>query len=192
MPTFKTVYISNFIVFWIITIIDEGNNIGSEDNLSIVIDVINNDLGPGDYQFALRNEDQNTTTSYQDEPLFENLEGAIYTIIVNDKNGCVPDATLQVSVLQFPKFFTPNGDGRNDTYRVKGANKTFYPNSSINIFNRYGKLVAQVPIDGQGWDGTYNGKKLSSDDYWYNITLTPADNTKQIINKKGNFSLLRK
>ncbi len=95
-------------------------------------------------------------------------------------------------MLQFPKFFTPNGDGRNDTYIVKGANKTFYPNSSINIFNRYGKLVAQIPIDGQGWDGTYNGKKLSSDDYWYNITLTPADNTKQIINKKGNFSLLRK
>ena len=175
-----------------ITIVDQGNNIGSEDNLSIVIDVINNDLGPGDYQFALRNDDQNTTTSYQDEPLFENLEGAIYTLIVNDKNGCVPDATLQVSVLQFPKFFTPNGDGKNDTYLVKGANKTFYPNSSINIFNRYGKLVAQIPIDGPGWDGTYNGKKLSSDDYWYNITLIPADNNKQIINKTGHFSLLRK
>ena len=106
------VLLTNFI-----TIVDQGNNIGSEDNLSIVIDVINNDLGPGDYQFALRNDDQNTTTSYQDEPLFENLEGAIYTIIVNDKNGCVPDATLQVSVLQFPKFFTPNGDGKNDTYQ---------------------------------------------------------------------------
>ena len=181
------VLLTNFI-----TIVDQGNNIGSEDNLSIVIDVINNDLGPGDYQFALRNDDQNTTTSYQDEPLFENLEGAIYTIIVNDKNGCVPDATLQVSVLQFPKFFTPNGDGKNDTYKVKGANKTFYPNSSINIFNRYGKLVAQIPIDSQGWNGTYNGKKLSSDDYWYNITLIPADNNKQIINKTGNFSLLRK
>jgi gliding motility-associated-like protein len=175
-----------------ITIVDQGNTIGSEDNLSIVIDVINNDLGPGDYQFALRNDDQNTTTSYQDEPLFENLEGAIYTLIVNDKNGCVPDATLQVSVLQFPKFFTPNGDGKNDTYLVKGANKTFYPNSSINIFNRYGKLVAQIPIDGPGWDGTYYGKKLSSDDYWYNITLIPADNNKQIINKTGHFSLLRK
>ena len=175
-----------------ITIIDQGNNIGSEDKLSIAIDTISNDLGPGDYQFALRNDDQNTTTSYQDEPLFENLEGGIYTIIVNDKNGCSPDATLQVSVLQFPKFFTPNGDGKNDTYIIKGANKTFYPNSSINVFNRYGKLVAQIPIDSQGWDGTYNGKKLSSDDYWYNITLIPADNTKQTINKTGNFSLLRK
>jgi gliding motility-associated-like protein len=178
-----------------VTIIDQGNNIGSEDNLSISIDTISNDLGPGDYQFAILNtNDANRTpfVGFQDKPLFENLEGAIYTIIVNDKNGCVPDATLEVSVLQFPKFFTPNGDGRNDTYIIKGANKTFYPNSSINIFNRYGKLVAQIPIDSEGWDGTYNGKKLSSDDYWYNITLIPADKTKQIINKTGNFSLLRK
>ena len=178
-----------------ITIIDEGNNIESEDKSSISIDTISNDLGPGDYQFAILNTDNGTRTpfvGFQDEPLFENLEGAIYTIFVNDKNGCVPDAKLQVSVLQFPKFFTPNGDGRNDTYRVKGANKTFYPNSTINIFNRYGKLVAQIPIDSQGWNGIYNGKKLSSDDYWYNITLIPADNTKQIINKIGYFSLLRK
>lgn len=175
-----------------VAIIDEGNNIGSEDNLSIQIDTITNDLGPGEYQFALRNDDKNTTTPFQDEPLFENLEGGIYTIIVNDKNGCVPDATLQVSVIQFPKFFTPNGDGKNDTWVVKGANQTFYPNSSINIFNRYGKLVAQIPIDSQGWNGTYNGKTLPSDDYWYNVTLIPADSSKPNITKKGNFSLLRR
>jgi len=160
--------------------------------LSIVIDVLNNNLGPGDYQFALRNDDQNTTTQYQDNPLFENLEGGIYTIIVNDKNGCIPDATLQVSVLQFPEFFTPNGDNKNDTWVIKGANKTFYPNSSINIFNRYGKIVAQIPIDENGWDGNYNSKKMPSDDYWYNITLIPADTNKPTINKIGNFSLLRK
>ncbi len=178
-----------------VTIIDEGNNIGSENNLSISINTIDNDLGPGDYQFAVLNNDNNDrfpSIGFQDEPLFENLEGGIYTIIVNDKNGCSPDTTLLVSVIQFPKFFTPNGDGINDTWVVKGANKTFYPNSSINVFNRFGKLVAQLPIDGQGWDGTYNGKTLSSDDYWFNITLIPADNTKPTIHKKGNFSMLRK
>ena len=177
-----------------ITIIDESNNIGSEDKLSISINTIDNDLGPGDYQFAIINTDDNTRTpfiGFQDEPLFENLEGGIYKILVNDKNGCSPDTTLLVSVIQFPKFFTPNGDGDNDNWVVKGANKTFYPNSSINIFNRYGKLVAQIALDGQGWDGTYGGKRLSSDDYWYNITLIPADTTKPTISKKGNFSLLR-
>ncbi|WP_051605761.1 T9SS type B sorting domain-containing protein [Polaribacter sp. Hel_I_88] len=178
-----------------ITIIDEGNNISSEDNLSISIDIVNNDLGPGDYQFAIINTDDNSRTpiiGFQDEPLFENLEGGVYQIIVNDKNGCAPDEMLLVSVIQFPKFFTPNGDGRNDTWVVKGANKDFYPNASINIFNRYGTLVAQEQIDSEGWNGMYQGKLLPSDDYWFNITLIPADTTKPTINKKGNFSLLRK
>jgi gliding motility-associated-like protein len=178
-----------------ISIIDEGNNIGSENNLSISIDTINNSLGIGDYQFAILNTDNNERIpfiGFQNEPLFENLEGGIYTIIVNDKNGCVPDTTLLVSVIQFPKFFTPNGDGDNDTWFVKGANKSFYPNASMNVFNRFGKLMAQVPIDGQGWNGLYQGKRLPSDDYWYSITLIPSDSTKPTINKKGNFSLLRK
>lgn len=178
-----------------VTIVDESNNLGSTNNLSISIDVINNDLGPGDYQFAIINTDDNTRTpfaGFQDEPLFENLEGGIYQIIVNDKNGCSPDTTLLVSVIQFPKFFTPNGDSKNDTWVVKGANQTFYPNASINIFNRFGKIVAQVPIDSEGWNGTYKGKLLPSDDYWYNITLVPADSNKPTINKKGNFSLIRK
>ena len=178
-----------------LTIIDESNNIGSQDNISIYINNVDNDLGPGDYQFAIINNDDNTripSIGYQDESLFENLEGGIYTIIVNDKNGCAPDATLTTSVIQFPKFFTPNGDGDNDTWVVKGANKTFYPNSSINIFDRFGKLVGQVPIDSQGWNGTFNGKLLPSDDYWYNITLIPANTNKPTILKKGNFSMLRK
>ncbi|MFY9244118.1 MAG: T9SS type B sorting domain-containing protein, partial [Polaribacter sp.] len=103
-----------------------------------------------------------------------------------------PDTTLLVSVIQFPKFFTPNGDSQNDTWVVKGANQTFYPNAKINIFNRFGKLVAQEPIDGQGWNGMSQGKLMPSGDYWFDVTLTPANMNKPTINKKGNFSLLRK
>jgi gliding motility-associated-like protein len=44
----------------------------------------------------------------------------------------------------------------------------------------------------QGWDGTYNGKRLPSDDYWVSIKLVPFDPTKKTILKTGNFSLLRK
>ena len=182
----------------LVTIIDESNNIGNNDNISIRIETANNILGPGNYRFAVRNDDNGErfpSIGFQDEPLFENLEGGIYTIIVNDENGCTADTELQISVIQFPKFLTPNGDGKNDTWVIKGANKTFYPNSSINIFNRFGKLVAQVPIDGQGWNGTYNGKTLPSDDYWYNVQLIPANTgttTKLPILKKGHFSLLRK
>ena len=178
-----------------ITIIDEANNIGNTNTISVSIDTISNNLGPGAYQYALRNEDTSNRypfSGFQDTPVFENLEGGIYTIIVNDKNGCVFDEELQISVIQFPKFFTPNGDGKNDTWSIKGANKSFYPNSSIDIYNRFGKLVAQIPIDSQGWDGTYNGTRLPSDDYWFRVQLIPANTNKIPIIKKGHFSLLRR
>ncbi|MGB1283438.1 MAG: T9SS type B sorting domain-containing protein, partial [Polaribacter sp.] len=173
-----------------VTIIDQSNTTNN-DNLSIQINNNNQNLGIGNYQYALEDENGILIRNYQDEPLFENLEGGIYTILVNDKNGC-GTVRLLVSVLQFPKFFTPNFDGRNDTWVIKGANTAFYPQSSINIFNRYGKIIAQVELDSQGWDGTYNGKVLPSDDYWFHIQLVPANTNRNPITKKGHFSLLRR
>ena len=52
--------------------------------------------------------------------------------------------------------------------------------------------MAQIPIDSQGWDGTYNGTKLPSDDYWFRVQLIPANTSKVPVNKKGHFSLLRR
>ena len=164
-----------------VTIVDDS------ENNSITIDPTN--LGIGDYQYALINEDGNQT-SFQDIPLFENLAGGFYTIVVEDKNGCRPNATLEVSVIEYPKFFTPNNDGINDTWAIKGANSTFYPNAQINIFNRFGKVVAQIEVDTPGWTGTYGGKTLPSDDYWFSIIL--VDRNGNARERKGNFSLLRR
>ena len=164
-----------------VTIVDDS------ENNSITIDPTN--LGIGDYQYALINEDGNQR-SFQDIPLFENLTGGFYTIVVEDKNGCRPNATLEVSVIEYPKFFTPNNDGINDTWAIKGANSTFYPNAQINIFNRFGKVVAQIEVDTPGWTGTYGGKTLPSDDYWFSIIL--VDRNGNARERKGNFSLLRR
>ena len=78
--------------------------------------------------------------------------------------------------------------GQNDFWVIKGANKTFYPNASINIFNRFGKLVAQIPIDSQGWNGLYQGKLLSSDDYWFNANIYYKG---ELLNLQGHFALKR-
>ena len=164
-----------------ITIVDDS------DNNTITIDPTN--LGIGDYEYALTDENGNIVRVYQDDPLFENLEGGFYTILVRDKNGCGV-ASLDISVVEFPKFFTPNNDGINDTWAIKGANSTFFPNSEINIFNRFGKVVAQISIDNPGWNGTFNGKVLPSDDYWYSIKLT--DRNGIVREKQGNLSLLRR
>ncbi len=164
-----------------VTIVDDS------DNNSITIDPTN--LGIGDYQYALINEN-GLQTAFQDIPVFENLSGGFYTIVVQDKNGCRPDANLMVSVIEYPKFFTPNNDGINDTWAIIGANSRFYPSAQINIFNRFGKIVAQIDVDNPGWDGTYGGKRLPSDDYWFSIML--VDRNGNARERKGNFSLLRR
>jgi gliding motility-associated-like protein len=166
-----------------VTIVDDSSN------NSITIDNSNNNLGIGDYEFALQDESNTIVRDFQDTPMFENLSGGVYTILVRDKNNCGV-AELDVSVLEFPKYFTPNNDGVNDVWVVRGASTTFYPQSSIHIFDRYGNPITEIAIDGQGWNGLYNGKVLPSNDYWFNIELTDRNGNK--INRKGHFSLLRK
>ncbi|CAL2087197.1 T9SS type B sorting domain-containing protein [Tenacibaculum sp. 190524A02b] len=169
-----------------VIIVDDTNN---DQTNTYTIKIRTTNLGIGDYQFALIDK-KNNQTPFQDNPFFTNLSGGFYTILVNDKNGCVPDAMLEVAIVQFQKFFTPNGDGVYDTWKIKGANATFFPSSEISIFNRYGKLVAKIPIESEGWDGTFNGKVLPSNDYWFNVQLTDRKGRK--FEHQGHFSLLRK
>ena len=98
--------------------------------------------------------------------------------------------SLDIAVVEFPRFFTPNNDNVNDTWAIKGANSTFFPGSEITIFNRFGKVVAQIDIDEPGWDGTYNGRTLPSDDYWFSVKLVDVQGN--ITSLQGNFSLLIK
>ena len=172
-----------------ITITDDTS--GSNSNLNIQINIPTDAIVKEKFEYSLEDENGVLIRSFQESNIFNNIEGGIYNVIVKNKNGC-GSSQLIVSLIQYPKFFTPNGDGINDTWLIRGANKIFYKNTNINIFNRYGKLMAETPIDSKGWDGTFNGKTLPSDNYWYSIQLIPIDTSKPIINKKGNFSLLRK
>ena len=160
-----------------ITIQDDSSN------NTISIDTAN--LGIGEYEFALNS----SNGDYQDEPLFENVPAGIHKIYVKDKNGC-GFTVLEVSVIGFPKFFTPNNDGINDTWRIPGANTDFYPSSNIYIFDRFGKFIVSLNPNDLGWNGTLNGKELPSSDYWYSVELT--DKQGNIRVKKGHFSLIRR
>ncbi|MFD2565727.1 T9SS type B sorting domain-containing protein, partial [Pseudotenacibaculum haliotis] len=165
-------------------IIDDGDS----DN-SILINNNNGNLGIGDYEFALLDSENNIVYNYQDEPFFDNLPGGIYTILVRDKNGC-GEAELEVAVIELPKFFTPNDDGVNDTWNVKGVNTDFFPKSRISVFDRFGKPIAQFSIDHPGWNGRYNGRVVISNDYWVRVELT--DRNGKVRVETQNFALLRR
>ena len=156
-------------------------------NNSITIDTAS--LGIGDYEFALEDSDGNLIADYQDEPFFEHLQGGVYTLFVRDKNGC-GSVSLIVPILEFPKFFTPNNDGINDTWAAQGLLPSFYTDNATFIVNRFGKVVFQSAYFGEAWDGTYNGTPLQSTDYWFQVSLTDINGG--ITIRKGHFSLLRK
>lgn len=122
---------------------------------------------------------------YQDSPIFENVPSGIHKITVRDKNGC-GNATSEVLVVKYPKFFTPNGDGYNDTWNISELkNKS---DVEINIYDRYGKSIINITPNTKGWDGTYSGRQLPSTDYWFTVNYTDEGITKEF---KSHFSMKR-
>ncbi|WP_008638217.1 T9SS type B sorting domain-containing protein [Bizionia argentinensis] len=140
---------------------------GQQDNNTIIVIA----TGEGEYEFALFDAAGSLFADYQTSNEFTNVSPGIYTASVRDiKNNCGLVNSM-VSVIGFPKFFTPNGDGANDTWNIKGISEHFQPNSRILIFDRYGKLLKELNPTGNGWDGSYNGQTLPNDDYWFSVKL---------------------
>jgi gliding motility-associated-like protein len=166
--------------------IDDIEVIDDTNNNSIKVNTSN--LGLGAYEFQLLDDNSTIISDYQNTPFFDNLEGGVYSLVVNDINGCGA-ISFDVSLLSFPKFFTPNEDGINDYWKIKGISRNFYQSGSVSIFNRYGKLISKHNIDDIGWDGTYNGKILSSNNYWFYAELVDVNG--KVRTRSGNFSLLR-
>ena len=155
------------------------------NNNTITINNTNNNLGIGDYEFALGN----INGPYQDEPFFNNVAAGTHYLFARDKNGCGVSTALEVFVLGFPKYFTPNGDMYNNTWNLKGWNNAYSQQSRIYIYDRYGKLIKQLSPSSNGWDGTFNGQELRNTDFWFVAELIEHDGTTRTL--KGHFSLVR-
>lgn len=123
--------------------------------------------------------------TWQESNVFTNLTEGEYTLTVLNKFGCGQEST-PIVVADFPLYFTPNGDGYNDTWNIKGSSALEF--ISIQIFDRYGKLIKQIDPNGAGWDGTFNGTLLPSSDYWFKLIYTKNNTTKEF---KSHFSLKR-
>jgi gliding motility-associated-like protein len=145
--------------------------------------------GYGTYQYSLDDGPR------QDSNVFENVTLGSHTITVWDTEGglvysCDSLVILDVQIIDYPHYFTPNGDGIHDTWNIVGLGGQ--ANAKIYIFDRYGKLLKQISSTGQGWDGTYNGKLLPSTDYWFSVDFTEYNVTTPIAKQfKAHFSLKR-
>jgi gliding motility-associated-like protein len=137
------------------------------------------EVGTGPFEYKLDDE------PFQRSSIFADVSSGLHHITVRDTEGCT-NITQPVTVIGYPKFFTPNGDGNNDTWNIEGLNDQ--ANAQIFIYDRYGKLIKQISTTGQGWDGTFNGHELPSTDYWFTVAFKENNINKEF---KAHFSLKR-
>jgi gliding motility-associated-like protein len=151
-----------------------------------IVDVqVNNDVATivmGDpvlsnYEYSLNG------VTYQASNVFTGVISGYKTAYARSVNDCGTDS-FNFIVYIIPKFFTPNSDSVNDRFTISGMVE--FPEATITIFDRYGKLITHLTRLNRSWDGTLNGRPLPATDYWYVIKIDDA--TPEI---KGHFSLLR-
>ena len=130
-------------------------------------------------------------------PIFNYDQQEEYTIRITSDSGCIIVDTLLVqlntinltnpSSLVVPKAWTPDGNGINDKLfpLTKNIKQLIY----FRIFNRWGQLVFETNIIGNGWDGVYKGVRQVMDVYTW--TAKAIDNDGHVILKNGNSVLLR-
>ncbi len=143
----------------------------------------NSDYGP--YKYII---DGNSDDPEVDNNLRSGLSYSTHTLTVVDKNGCHSEKKFIVNTpgIRIPYFITPDGNGENDKFVVEGLAEG-YPEAEITIFDRWGKkLAAYRAGDDADWDGIYNGAKMPSTDYWYEININDIDKV-----YTGHFTLLR-
>ncbi|NMH89647.1 T9SS type B sorting domain-containing protein [Flavivirga algicola] len=109
------------------------------------------------------------------------------TLYIYNETACDSnESSFSVLIIDedyyIPKYFTPNNDGYHDVWQVFDTNNSI---KTVNIFDKYGKLLKSLPPNAPGWNGTFNGELLHTDDYWYVITL----NSGEIV--RGHFTLKR-
>ena len=124
---------------------------------------------------------------FQTSSVFENVASGIHSITVIDAEGCSTPITLNnILVINYPKYFTPNGDTYNDYWNIYDLKDQV--DTRIYIFDRFGKLLKDITPLGLGWDGTYIGQPMPADDYWFTIEYSEQNIIKKF---KSHFSLKR-
>lgn len=138
--------------------------------------------GSGAFEYKMDKED------WQNDNLYEGLAyKVLHTAYARDEMGCVGVTVFSIAQppVPIPEYFTPDGSGQNEVWDVAPILEA-YPKTTVKIFDRTGKVVAELDGSTSDWDGTYNGYPLPSTDYWYIINVPEI--RQQFT---GHFTLIR-
>ncbi|MFT3846839.1 MAG: PKD domain-containing protein [Lacibacter sp.] len=132
-------------------------------------------------------------TSSLRDPVHQYIKPAINVVCqtVTNSDGCQDSVCIPVEsiinvVNDLPSAFTPNGDGVNDVFMVRGFGIT---KMTLRIYNRQGLMVFESRSQKVGWNGTYKGVQQPMDAYAW--TLDVEYFTGEMQRKKGDVTLIR-
>lgn len=157
------------------------------------IDIVDHEICFGE-TYRLSAETNNGTYIWQDGsalPYFDVNSAGTYWVAVTVNNCTAIDtAIIDTSdcstVLEMPNVFTPNRDGKNDSFIPKEIKNI--SNATLEIFNRWGNKILQTTEIRSGWDGKYSDQLCPSGTYYWIINYT--DNSGNKAEKKGIVTLL--
>ncbi|NBB31595.1 gliding motility-associated C-terminal domain-containing protein [Cellulophaga sp. BC115SP] len=95
-----------------------------------------------------------------------------YTLSLTNDMGCISKSEIEIDVkksLLIPTAFSPNGDGYNDTWEIKGIDS--YDDAQIQIYDRWGNMIYESEGIYKPFEGRVNGSVLSSGVYAYKIWI---------------------
>ena len=128
-----------------------------------------------------------------EDPVATPLETTTYTITAINDFGCKAEDSMVISVtcsdniLYIPNVFSPNGNGKNDLFKVRSSG--IRELNFLRVYDRWGELVFESADQNIGWDGTYRGKLLPPAVYVFYLKAVCGDGF--IIERQGNVTLVR-
>jgi gliding motility-associated-like protein len=167
------------------TVVEASFNTGGLYTVEVMVISSMGDFDISDFEFAIDDGPfQNSTT-------FTNVTPGTHTVFGRRIGADCNITEIEIGIIDFPRFFTPNNDGFHDTWNIIGIGVAPNLNAKIFIFDRFGKLLKQLSPTSPGWDGTFNGQPMPSNDYWFRVEFTEPDEIGTQRTFQGHFTLKR-
>ncbi len=128
-----------------------------------------------------------------EDPVATPLQNTTYTLTAINEFGCKAEDSMIIrvtcsdNILYIPNVFSPNGNGKNDFFKVRssGISELNY----LRVYDRWGELVFETTDQNIGWDGTFRGALLPPAVYVFYLKAVCGDGF--LIERHGNVTLIR-
>lgn len=122
--------------------------------------------GSSVYEYSLNN-----LNNWQDSNVFRDLPTGLYKVYVREKTNICAVSMKEFTIFKINNIITPNGDGVNDGWEIEGLEN--YPGTVVRVMDKNGRVVLETTVKGKFfWNGSFLGRALPTDNYWYHIVLT--------------------